>query len=406
MYEENNEVIEEQNNKNKGFIKGALVGALSALIIVGVGIFLFMTFVFDGQIIYETSAISVETIEKLDMIQEYIEEEYLYEVDVDALQDGIIAGYMEALDDPYTAYLDEEETTDILESTSGEYSGIGAVMSQDLETYVITIVSVFEGSPAEEAGMQAGDILVTVDGEDISNLDVSSVVMNVKGEEGTTVEIGVLRGSNYESLSFTVTRAVVEYQTVSYEMLEGQIGYIYVSEFDTVTTDQFATALNDLEEQGMESLIIDLRNNTGGNLSTVCEMSELLLPEGLIVYTEDKNGEGAEYYSTGENEFTKPLVVLVNGYTASASEILTAAIQDYGIGVIVGTTTYGKGVVQTLIYLPDSTMIKYTSSEYFTPLGNNIHGTGITPDVEIEYDYEDWETDEQLEKAIEVINEY
>lgn len=390
-----------EENRNKGFFKGALVGALSMLIFCGLIAVVVITVFFSGS----EEIVSDETTAKLAIIRQYIDSEYLYEVDEDALQDGIIAGYLDGLDDPYTVYYNEEETLEILESTSGEYSGIGAVMSQELETGIITLTNIFGDSPAEEAGLQNGDILVTVNGEEVTGVDVSSVAATVKGEEGTTVEIGVYRGSNYESLVFTVTRGIVEYETVSYEMLEDQVGYIYVAEFDTVTTAQFEEALTELEAMGMERLVIDLRSNPGGNLSTVCEMLEMLLPEGIIVYTEDKNGDGETYYSSGTNEFTKPLVVLVNEYSASASEIFAAAIQDYEIGEIVGITTYGKGVVQQLIGLMDNTMIKITTSEYFTPLGNNIHGVGVIPDVEVEYDYDDWETDEQLNKAIEVILE-
>ncbi len=398
MNEEMREV--ETKQEKKLFIRGALIGALSMFAccaVVVVALFLCIYKEFD--------IVNMETFAKLELIQEYIDSEYLYEYDEEALQDGIILGYLEAFDDPYTTYYDEEETLAILESTTGSFSGIGAVISQSYETGVLTIVSVNDGSPAEEAGILAGDIIQEVDGEDVTGRDISSVVADIKGDEGTTVDIGVLRGSDYEELTITVTRGIVEYVTVSYEMLEDQTGYIYVSSFDTVTSEQFEIALNALEEQGMESLIVDLRSNTGGNLSTVCEMLEMILPEGLVVYTEDKNGDGEAYYSSGENEFTKPLVVLVNEYTASASEIFAIAVQDYGIGEIVGTVTYGKGVVQQLISLPDSTMIKITTSEYFSPLGNNIHGVGVIPDVEIEFDYEDLETDEQLEMAIQVITE-
>lgn len=385
---------------NKGFMKGALIGALSMLLFSGMVIAILVRLLWSG-----TDVLSDETIAKLELVQYYIESQYLYEIDQEALEDGILYGYMDGLDDPYTVYYNEEETQDILESASGEYSGIGAVMMQDVETGIITILSVYEDCPAAIAGLQDGDILDQVNGESVDGQDVTSVVTKIKGEEGTTVDITVLRGSEYESITYTVTRASIEYPSVTYEMLEDQVGYIYVSEFSTSTLEQFEDAKTDLESQGMERLIIDLRSNPGGNLDTVCSMLELLLPEGVIVSTQDKDGEGETYYSSGENEFTLPLVVLVNEYSASASEIFAAAIQDYGIGEIVGMTTYGKGVVQSLISLGDGTMIKFTSSEYFTPLGNSIHGIGVIPDVEVDYDYEDLETDEQLEKAIEVIME-
>ncbi len=398
MYEENKEVVMTQK-KNTGFIKGALVGALSSCILIGVIITIIALRFFDD------SVVDIQTIIKLEVIQEYVDSLYLYDVDEDMIQDGIIEGYLDSLDDVYTTYYNEEETIEILESTTGEYSGIGASMSQDMDTGIIMIISVFAGSPAEEVGLESGDILYKVNGEDITGTDVSMVVVDIKGEAGTTVDITVLRGSDYEEITFTITRANIEYQSVDYEMLEEQIGYIRVEEFDDLTTGQFETAMTELEAQGMESLIIDLRSNPGGNLTTVCDMLDMILPEGLIVYTEDKDGNRNEYYSSGDNEFTMPLVVLVNQYSASASEIFAAAVQDYGIGEIVGMTTYGKGVVQQIISLGDGTMIKLTTSEYYTPLGNNIHGIGVIPDVEVEYDYTDYSVDEQLDMAIEVITE-
>lgn len=387
-------------NNKKTFIKGALCGALIMLLICIMGV---------GAIVIwgvgESGAISYSTIAKLELIKVYIDEGFLYEIDEDALEDGLYQGYIDALGDSYAAYYTEEETTQILESTSGEYSGIGAVMSQDVTTGIITLISIFDDSPAEEAGILDGDILEKVNGEEVTGEDLTNVVTKVKGDEGTTVDITIYRSSLGESITLTVTRGIVENPTVSYEMLEDEVGYIIVSEFDTVTLSQFEEALTVLEEQGMESLIIDLRNNPGGNLDTVCDMLDLLLPEGLIVYTEDKDGNTQEIYSEGDDEFTKPLAVLVNGYSASASEIFAVAIQDYEVGVIVGETTYGKGIVQQLIGLPDDTMIKFTISEYFSPLGNSIHGVGVIPDVEVEFDYDDLEVDEQLNKAIEVVTE-
>ena len=208
-----------------------------------------------------------------------------------------------------------------------------------------------------------------------------------------------------EELTVTAVRDTIEVQTVEYEMKEGKIGYISVSEFDTVTYDQFSEALDSLDEQGMEGLVIDLRNNPGGNLDTVTEMLRLLLPEGTIVSVKDKNGDTEELTCDGEHEFTKPLAVLVNQYSASASEIFSGAIQDYGIGQIVGVTTYGKGVVQQLVDLGDGTYLKLTIAEYYTPSGRSINGVGVEPDVEVEYEYDENnpEADNQLERALEVV---
>ena len=227
----------------------------------------------------------------------------------------------------------------------------------------------------------------------------------IKGEIGTTVQLTMLRGDSREEKEFAVKRDTIVEQTVESKMTEEGIGYIRITEFASVTYDQYKEAIDSLEEQGMERLIVDLRNNPGGNLKTVCQILDLMLPEGLIVYTEDKNGEKEEYTSDAEHVFEKPLVVLMNGNSASASEIFGGAIQDYGTGQIVGTQSYGKGLVQQIFDLQDGTSVKLTIAEYFTPKGRNINGTGIAPDVEIEYVYDENnpDRDNQLEKAIETV---
>ncbi|OUP82616.1 carboxyl-terminal protease [Lachnoclostridium sp. An169] len=345
--------------------------------------------------------------DKLDQLNALIDKYYLYEdeIDEDALIDGIYSGYAAALGDPYTVYYGEEETKALFESTSGEFSGIGATMSQAAGGGTITVTDVYEDSPADKAGMKAGDILCQVDDKPVDGESLETVVSWVKGEKGTEVTLYVERDG--EQLELTAVRDTIEMQTVEYEMKEDQIGYIAVSEFDEVTYDQFKEALDDLENQGMEGLVIDLRNNPGGNLDTVTDMLRLLLPEGTIVSIKDKDGNSEELTCDGENEFTKPLAVLVNQYSASASEIFSAAIQDYGTGRIVGVTTYGKGVVQQLITLGDGTCLKLTIAEYFTPSGRSINGTGVEPDVEVQYVYDadNPEGDNQLDAAISTVRE-
>ena len=355
---------------------------------------------------FASNSISEEDVEdKLDQINGLIENYYLYEdeIDEDALIDGIYSGYASALGDPYTEYYDKEETQALLETTSGEFSGIGATMSMGVDSGEITIVNVYKDSPADKAGLQEGDILYQVDDKETAGEDLDTVVSWIKGEQGTDVTLHVLR--NGEEIEATATRDIIEIQTVDYEMKDGQIGYIAVSEFDDVTYEQFKTALDDLEAQGMQGLVIDLRGNPGGNLSTVTDMLKLLLPEGTIVSTKDKYGNTEEITCDGSNEFTKPLAVLVNQYSASASEIFSGAIQDYGIGQIVGMTTYGKGVVQQLMDLGDGTYLKITIAEYYTPCGRSINGVGVEPDVEEEYEYdsENPEADNQLDRALEVV---
>ncbi len=279
------------------------------------------------------------------------------------------------------------------------------MLSQDINTGVVTLIRIYEGSPAMEAGLRDNDILYKVEDMEVTGKDLSEVVSHIKGEKGTEVNLTVYRGDDHEEVSVTAVRNTIQAQTVAYRMMEDGIGYIAVSEFDLVTYKQYKQALEDLEGQGMKGLVVDLRNNPGGNLSTVCEMLDLMLPEGLIVYTEDKDGNRDEERSDEAHQFNLPLAVLMNGNSASASEIYAGAIQDYGTGVIVGTQSYGKGVVQQIFDLKDGTSVKLTIAEYFTPKGRNIHGTGITPDVEVEYEVneEDPEEDNQLDKAVEVL---
>ena len=376
--------------KNHSFFKGALAGALVVLLAGGV---------------VSCSVFKSEENQKMELLNGLIDRYYIGDVDETDLSEGVYKGYIEGLGDPYSVYYDEEETKQMSESLSGEFGGVGALMSQDRETGVITVLQVYDGSPAQEAGMRDGDTLYKVEGEEVTGEDLSDVVSKVKGEKGTQVTLTVLRADTGEEEELTITRDTIEAQTVSCEMKEGNVGYICITEFDTVTYEQYKEALEDLEDQGMERLIVDLRSNPGGNLDTVCDILDLMLPEGLIVYTEDKNGEREEYTSDEENQFDKPLVVMMNGYSASASEIFAGAIQDYGLGQIVGTQSYGKGVVQSVFDLQDGTSVKLTIAEYFTPNGRSIDGEGITPDVEVEYQYDENnpDADNQLEKAMEVV---
>ncbi len=395
----------------KGFWQGALAGALVVLLLTGLvscGARLRSgESTGSGSTASGDAVISEEAKTKLSRMRSAIDQSYLYEVDEDAVTEGLYAGYVEGLNDPYTVYYDEEETEALLAQTSGEFIGIGAVLTENLTTGVITILKVYPDSPAEKAGLLDGDILYKVGDTEVTGKDLNDVVSFVRGEKGTRVQLTVCRGEEYEEITVTAVRDNIEAQTVEYEMLEDGIGYLALSEFDTVSFDQYKSAMDALEADGMQGLIVDLRNNPGGNLSTVCEIVNLMVPKGLIVYTEDKYGNRQEYSSDGSHQFTKPLVVLVNGNSASASEIYAGAIQDYDAGKIVGTQTYGKGVVQQLFDLGDGTSMKLTVSQYFTPNGRNIQDVGITPDVEVAYeaDENDPEADNQLEEAVEVLRQ-
>lgn len=388
--------MEQKNN----FWKGALFGALAMFIVCSVvGVV--------GGINGGDSVVSDKTMKKLLAIKQCIDAEYLYTDDIDkeAVQDAIIKGYVAGLNEPYSVYYNEAETTELYESTSGTFGGIGVGIMQDNTTGLITFTKIYKNSPGEVAGFKEGDIVYKVNGEDVTSQTLDEIVSQIRGEIGTKVDITVLRGEKNEEYTGTATRALIEEETVTYELKDDGIGYIQVSGFDEVTFKQFDAALEDLNSRSMKGLVIDLRSNPGGNLSTVVDMVDLILGEGTIVSIKDKNGNSDVYSSDEECKLNVPLVVLINGYSASASEIFAGAVKDYEIGTLVGTTTYGKGIVQNIFPFTDGTSLKITCSEYFTPKGTNIHGVGIEPDVVIEYEYDENnpEKDNQLEKAIEVL---
>ena len=383
----------------KGFIKGALAGALLTLLVVSLAAC--------GLQHINEGIISSDTETKLSYLKKLIDETYLHDVKEKDLNEGIYKGYVEGLGDQYSAYYDKKETKELSESLDGSFSGIGAVMTQDASSGVITITQVYDDSPAKKAGIKAGDILYRVEEKTVTGKDLDKVVSWIKGKKGTKVNLTLLRGTNSDKIKVTATRDVINVETVKYKVLENQIGYISISEFDSVTGAQFAKVLKQLQKKNIEGLVVDLRNNPGGSLSTVCDILDSILPKGLIVYTKDKNGKKEEYTSDEKHRLNLPMSVLVNGQSASASEIFAGAVQDYGIGTIVGTTTYGKGVVQQIFDLKDGTCVKLTTSEYFTPKGRNIDGKGITPDVKIEYKYnaKDPKADNQLDKAVSVVKD-
>lgn len=348
--------------------------------------------------------LSKETEQKVELINGIIQANYLEDVDHKQMTEGIYSGLLEALGDPYSVYYTEEDYTSFQESVSGTYCGIGASLLQDKDTGIITVVRTFKGSPSYEEGITTGDILYKVEGDEVTGQDLSTVTAKVKGEPGTKVQVSFVR--NGEIMEKNLERREIEVPTVEYKMLDQQIGYVQIAEFDEVTAVQFENALADLKSQGMKSVIFDLRDNPGGYLNIVVKMLDRLLPEGILVYTEDKYGNREEYRSD-ENKTELPMAVLINGNSASASEIFAGAIKDYKAGTLIGTTTFGKGIVQTVKELGDNTAIKLTVSKYYTPSGVCIHGTGIAPDIEVKLDYEKYledGTDNQLNRAIEELS--
>ncbi|MDE7277813.1 MAG: S41 family peptidase [Lachnospiraceae bacterium] len=360
----------------------------------------------------ETAAENVvndDSMAKLEAIEEVIGEYYYQEEDIntDAMIEGMYAGIVDSLGDPYSVYYTAEEWKQMMQDTEGIYYGIGAYISLDKTTGFGKINGVIENTPAQDAGLRENDIIYEIDGESAQGLDLTEIVSRIKGEEGTTVHLTIYREGESDYLEMDVVRRQIESPTVNYEMLDDHIGYIQITEFDDVTVNQFDEAMKEIQKADAAGLILDLRSNPGGSLSAVVDISRQLLPEGLIVYTEDRSGKRVEYSCDGDHEIRIPLVVLVNGNSASASEILAGAIKDYEKGLLVGTTTFGKGIVQRILPLTDGTAIKLTVSAYYTPKGNNIHNIGIEPDIICEFDgdaYYDDGFDNQLERGIEEIN--
>lgn len=442
----------EKKNKNrfwKGVLVGALVTAFAGLVIVGIaaGISIIGHTVMDGQSMAgiiessgnpEEEALNLQRIgNKLDLLEQVVDDYFLFEEDVDTeqMEAGIYKGMLAGLEDPYTTYYTAEEYRAMTEETEGVYCGIGVQVSQNLETGIITILRVFPGSPAEEAGLKKGDILYKVGALDVYDQELDTLVSQyIRGEEGTFVDLTVLRDG--EEISATVERRMVESVTVEAQLLPDKTGYVMVTQFDLVTADQFISAVDSLEKQGMERLVIDLRDNPGGVVDACVKMAAYLLPEdqyeGTILSTADKNGKGDRYYCQGGkllfegsgsnpeypmddgHEQDMPIAVLINGMSASASEVFAGALRDYGMATLVGTTSFGKGIVQALLPLDDGSAVKVTIAHYYTPAGHDIHKKGLEPDVEIELELDEdligqydvpLDRDNQVQKAIEVLKQ-
>lgn len=410
-----NELPVKKKGDPRSFLGGLVLGAfLSALVFAAVytarnGLAFISTHSTKTSV-YGKSVLSTDTFQKIKALEDVIREYYYGdEITSGEFQAGIYKGMVAALGDPYSEYYTKEELEETLNSNRGISYGIGAYISLDQKMDMAMISGVMEDTPAEEAGLREGDIIYKVDGEETLGLSLTNVVSLVKGPENTTVHLTIYRENEPDFLEIDIVRGKrIETETVESGMLEDtdNIGYLRIREFDGVTVDQFNEAMAELRANDMKGLILDLRSNPGGDLAAVVDVARRLLPEGLIVYTEDKAGKRSEYTCDGEHEIDIPMAVLVNEYSASASEILSGAIKDYNKGTLIGTTTYGKGIVQRIIRLDDGTALKLTVSAYFTPSGKNIHGIGIEPDIELEYDYEAYEkdgTDNQVEKAIEIL---
>lgn len=347
--------------------------------------------------------------QKIKYLENMIDEEYLGEISTDKLEEGVYAGLIYGLGDVYSRYYTKDEYEQESVTTEGSYVGIGVAM-QKYTAGGVQIVECYKGSTAEEAGVKVDDVITAINGEDITDTELQDVVSMIKDNEDKDVVLTVQRKGE-DTQEITVKVSNVELPSVFGEMLDENTGYIQITEFKGVTVEQYEEVFADLKEQGMERLVVDLRDNPGGLLNVVCDILRDILPEGLIVYTEDKNGNRSEETCDGKKPLDMPLAVLVNGNSASASEIFAGAVKDYGLGTIVGTTTYGKGVVQSIRQLSDGSAVKLTIANYYTPKGNSINKTGIRPDVEVELSPEllnqeeiTHEEDNQLQAALNSLN--
>jgi len=395
-----------------GFLAGCLVTSL--VFLVSASLFSFLsgrTLKVQNGSCHITKAERNEISNKLTMLEAYIDKYYLNDLSAEDYANGLYKGLFASLNDRYAAYYTEDEYSNVKASTEGKYAGIGAYISYDKKGDFFSVVTAYEKGPADKAGMKSGDILLAVDGQSLTDMDLTKVAAMMKGKAGTKVKISVLRDAQEEPIDLVVTRAEVEADTVKYQMLENQVGYVAITSFKETTQEQFREAIKKLKKDGMKGLIMDVRNNGGGSLTTVVDMLDQILPKGLIVYTRDRNDKGKEYYSTNNEHLDLPMALLVNGNSASASEVFAGALKDHKKATIVGTTTFGKGIVQSMFSLPDGSALKLTTSKYYTPSGKNIHEIGIEPDIKIEMDEMEVDItkpslkdDPQLDTAYKVVN--
>ena len=388
--------------KHKEYAAGVLTGVLVVALAAG-GV----KFVQQRQ--YNGVLSDSSHVQKIEYLEKMIDQEYLGEVDNAEMAEGIYAGLVYGLGDVYSRYYTADEYAQETASTDGAYAGIG-VSIQKNKNGGVQIAECYEGGPGAEAGLQTGDVITAINDTDVTDMELSDVVSLIRENKDNTIVLTVFRENEEKSREISVDVTDVELPSVFGEMLDKKTGYIQITQFTGVTPQQYKDMFAELKDKGMERLVIDLRDNPGGLLTSVCDILREILPEGLIVYTEDKYGNREEENCDGKHQLDMPLAVLVNENSASASEIFAGAVQDHEVGTIVGTTTYGKGVVQELRQLSDGSAVKLTVSNYYTPNGNSINKVGIKPDVEVKLAAEllnkdeiTHEEDNQLQKALDVI---
>ncbi len=407
----------EKVKKAHPFRKGLLIGIFTTLAAVFIFCFVFL---FAIGAFSKNSLLNGHTISKLESLNYIISKYYYKDVKEKDLQNGLYKGLLEGLNDPYTEYYTADEADELEQSLTGNYAGVGMGLTQDKDTNVVTVSFVYDDTPAKSAGIKKGDKIISAAGVDATSKDLSDFVELIRGTAGTTVDIVYQPSGSTEQKTVTLTRENITIPTVSYKMLDNNVGYIRISQFASDTANEFHDALTDLKSQGMTSILFDLRDNPGGMVDAVTAMLDEILPKGTVVYTIDHEGNRKDYTSDDEHQLDMPMAVLINKNSASASEIFSGAIRDFKAGTLIGEKSYGKGVVQTTLPLKDGSMVKITTMEYFTPSGENIQGKGITPDIKCDYEYtgdedalaqkdtdqytvEDYLNDSQIKKAYDTL---
>lgn len=401
--------------EKKLFLKGLICGVLLTAFLIG-GAYFAKRLIFnrdpdgivEGQEEQTPNTFEEKALKQIELLRSSIQNSFLYEVDDDEMLAEISRGVMKSLGDPYSVYYTADEYDEMMNQSNGTYYGIGVSVSPENEKDYTgcKVVRAFKGSPAEEAGIQSGDIFLKIAGTDVTDMNLSDAAALIRGQLDSYVDLVLLRDG--KELEFRIQRRKIEVDTVAGRMVTDDIGYIYIAEFDSITSTQFDRTFDELRSQGMQKLIVDLRENPGGLVKTAVDMCDKFLPEGMVLYSKDKQGRINEYRSKTGRDETLPMVVLVNGNSASASEIYAGAMQARGRAKVIGTTTYGKGIIQGVFNLPgQKDGIKITISSYFTPADVCIHGVGIKPDIEVELseDYKNKkdptdEDDNQLQAAI------
>lgn len=418
MLEENQEEIQNQlpeteqdsvkkEKKKHPFRNGFLSGVAVCLVIA------LMVVIVKETMLHSTVGSGFMTkhgVEKVNLLSDVIDQYYYKDITDEEKMEGIYKGLMSSTNDKYTDYYSPKEFKDLMVTMEGDYGGIGATLSQDKVTKEVSVVEVYEGSPAARAGLERGDIVISVDGHLGTDESLDDFVQRIRGEEGTSIEMVYKRDDQEHTIE--ITREEVIVPSVSHRMLDDKIGYIRISSFVNGTQRDFEDALADLQSQGMQGIVFDMRDNGGGMVDSVVAILDDILPAGTVVYTMDKSGKREDYTSDDAKKIDIPVTVLVNENTASAAEIFTGAIRDFNYGTIIGTNTFGKGIVQSTVPLSDGSAVKITVATYYTPSGECIHEKGIKPDIELEFSYADENPteydelkDNQVQKAMEVLGE-